>query len=193
MQKRMSTAYMTYVSLMIALAIILNYFPEIPLAFLAPWLKLDFSFVPMLLVGFSLGPVAAALALAVTNLVHLLSSNTAGVGQLANVLMGLAFLMPPAIAYQKKRTYRVSVVWTVVGVLCMTLMGVVTNKYILVPVMLGEKLASFDMAKYLYASIVPFNLLKGTVNALITFLLYKRLSALFKNAERDCHVSNSNK
>lgn len=190
MKKRMSTAYMTYVSLMIALAIILNYFPEIPLTFLAPWLKLDFSFVPMLLIGFSLGPVAAVLALVVTNGVHLLSTNTAGIGQLANVLMGLGYLLPPAVMYARKRTYKVSIMGTALGIALMTVLGVLANKYILVPAMLGEKLASFDMAKYLYASIVPFNLLKGTLNAVITFLLYKRLSGVLKNAEKESHASH---
>ena len=61
MKKRISTTYLCYVALMVALSTILSYFPEIPLAFFAPWLKLDFSFVPMLLIGFSFGPGASYL------------------------------------------------------------------------------------------------------------------------------------
>lgn len=194
MKKRMNTAYMTYVSLMIALAIILNFFPEIPLAFFAPWLKLDFSFVPMLLIGFSLGPVASIIALIVTNLVHLLGTTTFGVGQLANILMGLSFLVPPSLLYRKKRTLKTAIIGTLVGILLMTLTGVLANRYILVPALLGEKLASFDMAGYLLTAIVPFNLLKGVLNGAIAFMLYKRLSNILKDAERECNAdSSSNK
>ena len=88
MKKRISTTYLCYVALMIALSTILSYFPEIPLAFFAPWLKLDFSFVPMLLIGFSFGPGASILALVITNIVHLLGSTTGGVGELANTFVG---------------------------------------------------------------------------------------------------------
>lgn len=191
MKKRMNTAYMTYVSLMIALAILLNFFPEIPLAFFAPWLKLDFSFVPMLLIGFSLGPVASIIALIVTNLVHLLGTTTFGVGQLANILMGMSFLVPPSLLYRKKRTLKTAIIGTLIGILLMTLTGVLANRYILVPALLGEKLASFDMAGYLLTAIVPFNLLKGVLNGAIAFMLYKRLSNILKDAERECNADNS--
>jgi riboflavin transporter FmnP len=191
MKKRMSTAYMTYLALMIALSIMLNYFPEIPLAFFAPWLKLDFSFVPMLLIGFSLGPVASVIALVITNLVHLLGTTTFGVGQLANIIIGLCFLLPPTMMYRKKRVLKTAIIGTVLGTLLMTVAGLLANKFILVPALLGDKIAGFDMAGYLFTAIVPFNLLKGTINGAITFLLYKRLSGVLKDAERECDVNTS--
>ncbi len=189
MKKRMSTAYMTYVSLMIALAILLNYFPEIPLAFFAPWLKLDFSFVPMLLIGFSLGPVASIIALVITNLVHLLGTTTFGVGQLANIIIGMCFLVPPTLMYRNKRTLKTAITGTIVGILLMTVAGVLANKFILVPALLGDKVAGFDMTGYLLTAIVPFNLLKGAINGSIAFALYKRLSRILKDAERECNAN----
>lgn len=189
MKKRMSTAYMTYVSLMIALAILLNYFPEIPLAFFAPWLKLDFSFVPMLLIGFSLGPVASIIALVITNLVHLLGTTTFGVGQLANIIIGMCFLVPPTLMYRNKRTLKTAITGTIVGILLMTVAGVLANKFILVPALLGDKVAGFDMTGYLLTAIVPFNLLKGAINGSIAFSLYKRLSRILKDAERECNAN----
>ena len=100
------TVTMTYAALMTALAIILSYFPEIPLAFFAPWLKLDFSFTPLLLLGFSCGPVMLMIALLITNAVHILGGTTGMVGELANLIVGIAFLMPPTLIYQKSRTRR---------------------------------------------------------------------------------------
>jgi len=98
------TTSLTFAALMTALAIILSYFPEIPLAFFAPWLKLDFSFTPLLLLGFSIGPGMMAIALLITNLVHIIGGTTSGVGELANMLIGLAFLLPPTLLYRRKKT-----------------------------------------------------------------------------------------
>lgn len=184
--KRRNTAYLTYSALMTALAIILTYFFEIPMSFFAPWLKLDFSFVPTLLLGFSLGPIASLMTLVVTNLVHLLSTTTGGVGQLANIIVGVCFLMPPAIMYRRNRNIKSAVVGMVIGIVLMTVMAVVVNRYILVPALLGDKAASFDMVKYLMSAIIPFNLIKGTINAGITFVLYKHLSRLLKKMSDDC-------
>ncbi|MDO5022173.1 MAG: ECF transporter S component [Eubacteriales bacterium] len=184
MKQRFNTAYMTYVALMVALATILSYFPEIPLAFFAPWLKLDFSFVPMLLIGFSFGPGASILALIITNLIHMLGTQTAGVGELANILVGAAYLLPPTIMYQKNRSKKTAVLGSCIGVILQVVMGVVTNKFLLIPALLGEQAAQFDMVNYLITGIVPFNIVKGSVNSLITFLLYKHLSVFIKKLGR---------
>lgn len=182
-----NTAYLAYTALMTAIAILLNYFPEIPIPLpFAPWLKLDFTFVPLLLLGFSLGPVAALSALVVTNAVHLLSTTSGGVGQLANILVGISFLLPPSLIYRRHRTMKGAVIGTVIGILCMVVIGVVTNRYILVPAMLGDKAAEFPMTGYLIQAIVPFNLIKGGINSVLVFVLYKRLSALLKEIEKKC-------
>jgi riboflavin transporter FmnP len=170
---------------MVALSTILSYFPEIPLAFFAPWLKLDFSFVPMLLIGFSFGPGASILALVITNIVHLLGSTTGGVGELANTFVGAAYLLPPTLIYVRRRNKKAAILMVAVAML--------TNKYLLVPALLGEKIASFDMTGYLVAGVLPFNLVKGFMNSLITFLLYKHLSRFIKEINRKEYARTGNR
>lgn len=184
-----NTVYMTYVALMVAIATILSYFPEIPLVFFAPHLKLDFSFVPMLLIGFSFGPGASIMALLISNFIRLLSTNTAGVGQLANVLVGAAYLLPPTIMYQKNRSKKTAFLGCCFGVVLQIVMAMITNKYLLIPVFLGEKIATFDMTNYLLTGVLPFNIVKGVVNALITFLLYKHLSVYIKKMSKEKNQS----
>lgn len=178
------TLYLTYTALLGALAILLSYFPEIPMPFFAPWLKLDFSFTPMLLAGFALGPVSGLAVLGLMNLAHLLGSQTAGVGELANVLVGASCLLPAAILYHRNRTLKTALIGMALGVAAMTVAGVLSNRFILMPFFYGEKLATFDMAGYLAAAVVPFNLVKGTANSAIVFVLYKRLSKLLKRMEQ---------
>ncbi len=194
MKRKLSTAALTYTALMAALAIMLSYFPEIPFPMpVAPWLKLDFAFVPMLLIGFSMGPVYSIMTLIITNVVRLLGTETFGVGQIANILMGLSFLVLPSYLYQKRRCLRTALAGTIVGIVLMTVMGVVTNRYLLVPALLGEKAATFPMTEYLIKAIVPFNLIKGAINGAITFALYKRLSIILKGAEKEANVQSPNK
>ncbi|MGI6695310.1 MAG: ECF transporter S component [Christensenellales bacterium] len=196
MNRKTNTAKLTYAALLTALAIILSYFPEIPLAFFAPWLKLDFSFTPLLLLGFAIGPGMAAIAIVVTNVVHIIGGTTGGVGELANILIGLAFVMPPAFLYRKSRTWRSAIVGMVIGILLMMGASIVANRYLLLPKFLGdnfeEALNNFGMnlSSYLWGAILPFNFIKGLLNAFLTRLLYKRLSNTIKEAEKDVAVSD---
>lgn len=188
--KKHSTAYLTYAAMLTALSMILSYFPEIPLAFFAPWLKLDFSFVPMLLLGLSLGPVAGVIALTITNLVHFFGGTTAGVGELANMVVGLSFLLPGMIAYRMHRTHKSALIGMLIGIVLMVIAGMLSNRYLLIPFFFGEKIAEFDMPGYLFGAVLPFNLIKGALITLITNLLYKRLSGILKEAEKDCEIQD---
>lgn len=191
MLKKNRTVTMTYAALMTALGIILSYFPEIPLAFFAPWLKLDFSFTPLLLLGLSCGPVMLAVSLLITNAVHILGGTTGMVGELANLIVGLAFLMPPTLMYQASRTRRSALTGMGIGTLLMIAAGIISNRFILLPTFFGpnfeEVMQGMGMSLngYLFAAIAPFNLIKALLNSAVAYMLYKRLSAILKEAEHD--------
>ena len=193
--KKNRTVDLTYAALMTALAIILSYFPEIPLAFFAPWLKLDFSFTPLMLLGLSVGPVMLFIALLITNVVHILGGTTGGVGELANMIVGLALLMPPALMYRKNRTRRSALIGMGIGVVLMVIAGILSNIYILLPAFFGAAFEEnmqgmgMNLSGYLTAAIVPFNLVKGALNSLVAYFLYKRLSKILKEAEEDIAMS----
>ena len=192
-----NTAFLAYSALMTAIAIVLNFFPEIPIPLpFAPWLKLDFSFTPLLILGFSLGPVMAAISLVITNVVHILGGTTSGVGELANILIGLAFLMPPTLMYRRNHTWRGAIIGMIFGVFLMTLVGVAANSYLLLPTYFGSEFEAamgnmgLSVQGYLWAAVLPFNLIKGVANAFLTQILYKRLSGILKDAQRDVTAQN---
>jgi riboflavin transporter len=190
--KKWNTVTLAYGGLMAALAIVLS-FMEIPMPFFAEWLKLDLSFVPMMLAGLSLGPVAGIAVLLITNGFHLLGSSSVGVGEIANLLLGLSFLLPALIAYSIRRTRKSALFGMIAGILLMMIVGVVSNAYFLIPLAknAGFLPVSFDMSKYLIAAIIPFNLLKGVVDCLITYLLYKRLSRILQKANLESDNKNA--
>lgn len=189
--QRSRTRTLTFAALMTALAIVLSYFPEIPLAFFAPWLKLDFSFTPILLLGLLAGPGMMVMALLITNLVHIFGGTTIGVGELANFLVGLAFALPPTLMYQRRKTRAIALAGMAVGVVLMIITGILANRFILLPTFFpsGFEAALQGMGMtlngYLFGAIAPFNLVKGTVNALLVFALYKRLSILLKEVKNN--------
>lgn len=182
--RKLDTRKIAIISLMAAISVGLSYV-EIPLTFFAPWLKLDFSNVPMLLTGFSMGLGEAFIVLAIKELIWLARTDSFGVGQLANLLLGAVMLLPAVICYQRSKTRKNALIGMLIGVLLMAVAGVLTNKYMMLPfyaLLMGERIVAYLDAHpmILWTAVVPFNLLKGFSVSLITFILYKRLSPFIK-------------
>lgn len=158
---------------------------EIPMAFLAPWLKLDLSTLPVLLAGFGLGPLWAVGVQAVKSLLHIPVGTTGGIGELADFLMGVAMVLPASLIYARERTRKRALIGMAVGVACMMAVGALTNYFIMMPLYFGSDPAAGiagalagnavinDMATYITLAVLPFNLIKGVVIGTVTFLLYK--------------------
>ncbi len=168
---------------------------EFPVAFAPAFVRFDFSEVPVLIGGFALGPAAAVLIEAIKILLNFLLNGTItmGIGELANFVIGCAFVFPAALIYQHHKTRRTAVIGMIVGTLCMTVVGMLANYYVLIPayisiaqfpedaiISMGQAInpAITDIRSLVVLSVTPFNLFKGAVISLITFLLYKHVSPL---------------
>ena len=189
---RSRTRELTQIAMLGAVAgILMNL--EFPLPFLAPsFYQLDFSEIPALIGAFAMGPAAGILVELVKILIHLVTRGTmtAGVGDVANFLMGCAFIVPAGILYRfhKKKSRRHAVLGMTVGVVSTTLVSCFLNAFVLLP-MYGKAFgmpvqAFIDMGAQVHASvtnllgfvvliIVPFNLFKYTLTAVIVFFIYK--------------------
>ena len=182
-----STFNLTRMALLAALASLL-FLIEIPVV---AFYKLDLSNLPVLLGVFSMGPAAGLIILGIKALIGLLHSSSAGVGELADFIMGAALVLPAGLIYHRRKTRRNAVAGMIVGTLCMAAVSVLANKYIMLPFYMGayhmdmEGILRFaDVAgvdsewKLLILVTAPFNLLKGAVLSLVTGLIYKPLSPL---------------
>lgn len=189
--RRFSTVDLCFVGVMSAIAIVLSFTLKIPMAFFAPWLSLDLSYVPMMLTGFALGPVAGLFVLLITNILHLFASNSGMVGQLADVIMGICFLIPSTIIYKYVHSRKGALLGMAVGTVCLIVGGIISNLYILLPLFLGagyaDKLVGMgfeSVGNLVLVAVAPFNLLKGVVVSAVTFVLYKHLSRLLRSFEK---------
>ena len=93
-------------------------FFDFPLVFLAPeFYKLDLGEIPAMIGGFALGPVAGVVIELVKILLKLVikGTSTAFVGDLANFVVGCAFLVPASIVYHLKKTKKTARLALTVG------------------------------------------------------------------------------
>lgn len=184
------------VGMLSAVAVVLMAF-EIPLPFAPVFYKIDFSEVPVLIGCFTMGPLAGAAIELLKNLLHVVISGTqtAGVGEVANFLIGCAFIVPAGVIYHKKHTRRGALIGMASGTVLMPVIGGVLNAYVLLPVYakaFGMPLDALvemgtevngnitSVATLVLFAVTPFNLLKGVLVSLVVFLIYKKISPIFR-------------
>ena len=189
------------IGMLSAIATVLMLF-EIPLPFLAPsFYELDFSEVPVLIGCFAMGPVAGILIELVKILLNLVINGTitAGVGEAANFLIGCAFILPAGMIYKRRKSRKTAIIGMAAGTVTMTILGCFLNAYVLLPAYasaFGWPLDSIiemgsainpvvkSLPAFVILMVAPFNILKGVVVSLITFLLYKYISPILHRGTR---------
>ena len=197
--KKMNVKQMTVIAIFSALSVILYYFAKFNLPFFPSWLDIQFSDVPALLGSFMYGPVTGVLIIIVRFFCKLPGTSTVGVGEFADVLIGVTLCLVAGILYKKHRSLKGALVAMGIGMASATLMATVANWLVLIPAykgiagfpqaaltsgmdtILGKKGIVTDdnfMVFYLFIGVIPFNLFRYVLVFIITFLLYKRLKML---------------
>lgn len=180
------------VGILSALAAIIAVF-EFMLPLLPPFLKLDFSEIPALLAAFSLGPASAALVELIKNLLHLFTTQTMGIGELANFLVGISYVIPVGIIYKYNKSRKGALTGLTAGTASMVAFASIFNYFILLPlyakvlgfptdavVKMGTEINKHivDVKTLIALGIVPFNLVKGVIISILVLLIYKRVSPI---------------
>lgn len=192
-----SSTRIAVIAVLSALAAIL-YILKFPIAAIFPsWLELNFSDIPALIGTFTLGPLSGAIIVLVKILLELIFTGTSTmfVGDFADIIMGCAFVVPAGLIYKKHRTFKGALVGIAVGSVCSTGAAMLANWLILVPFylqfffkgswapLLGTMSAIFgDVTQenfytfYIWASVLPFNVMRCLIAALIVLPIYKHIS-----------------
>ena len=185
------THTLTITAMLGAIATILM-FLEFSVPFLIPpFIKMDFSELPALLAAFSLGPVSGMAVCLIKNAVNLLHTTTGGVGELCNFLLGCCFVIPTGILYRYRKSRKYALVGAITGAVAMALFSVPINYFISYP--FYTNFMPLDTIIGMYQSLIPsvdgllacllifnapFTLLKGILDTVLAFLIYKPLSPL---------------
>lgn len=166
---------------------------EFTIPIMPGFIKMDFSDFPALLASFALGPWSGVGVCLIKNLVKLLTTSSAGIGELSNFLLGCLMVVPAGLIYKHKKTRKFALIGTIFGAVCMAGMSMLTNYYIVYPVYATFMPMDLILAAYqailprvttLWQALlifnVPFTFIKGMLCAVLTFLVYKPLSPILK-------------
>jgi len=184
-------------AILTALSILLSRF-EIPLVFFAPWIKLDFTWLPALLATFAFGALGGIGVLGITNLLQWLThSTTGGIGEIGNFVLGAALILSAGLIYKRdyqlRHTKAGAWVGSAVGTVVTVLSALAVNTYFLIPLLMGSTAPLDNMTfmfgmsgltGYLLTVTLPFNLLKSAIICGVLLLIYKPLSPILHGRPR---------
>ncbi len=184
-----NTRYIAKIGILAAIAVILMFF-EMPLPMMPSFLKLDASELPAIIGAFILGPMAGVSIEFIKNLLHAANTQTMGIGEIANFLVGVAFILPAGYLYQNYKSRNGAVLSLMVGTFSMMIAASLLNYFILLPLyqtMLHFPLEQIinlgtvanprivDLKSFITMAIAPFNLIKGIVISIFTLMIYKKI------------------
>ena len=180
LREHFSAPRLAYMALFTALAYAVT-FLEFPIFPATPFLKLDFANVFFMIEGFIFGPVEAIVSIGIKECLSLIESQTAGVGELANFIMSVAYIIVPAIAYRFLKGRKWVSVFLVAACAVQIGISVLVNRYINYPFF--GNLYGFDgvaMFNNTWEFVILFNLIKSVSVGVVVFLVYKPLSKFIR-------------
>ena len=195
-EPRFGVKALVKIGMLAAVALILMLY-EIPLPFAPSFYEIDFSEVPVMVGCFAMGPLAGAVIEFVKILLNFVftGTDTAGVGELANFIIGCSLCVPAGLIYRRNRTRKNALIGMITGTVLMTVIGCVINAFVLLPTFatafhmpIDELIAMgtsvnpniTNLFTFVIFAVAPFNLLKGVLVSIIVFLIYKKISPIFR-------------
>ena len=166
-------------------------FLEFPIPIIPSFIKMDFSELPALIASFAYGPVSGVAVCLIKNLIHLINTQSGGVGELSNFILGAVFVFSAGMVYKKLHTKTGATLGALIGAITMALISIPSNYYIVYPVytafmpmeaIIGAYKAINPHVNTLLDCLITFNMpftfAKGLCSLLITSFIYKPLSPI---------------
>ncbi len=174
------------------------YFLEMPVPLMPAFIQFDFSMLPIFIGSITLGPVSGIVITIIKDLIHLIikgTGATGGIGDLADLVTCLCFIVPSGLIYKKSPNYKGMIIGLLVGCFSSALLsGLFFNALVVYPLYdkfilpmsaivamyqkirpsangLWEILAMFNM---------PYTFLKCVVISIIALLISKPLRSILK-------------
>ena len=190
---KVNTRSIVMTALLGAVASVLMFF-SFSVPFMPNFIKMDLSEMPALVAAFSMGPLSGAAVCLIKNVVNVFSTTTAGVGELSNFLLGVAFVVPAGFIYKFKKNRLGALIGSLTGSVAMAVIGLPINYFVTYPLyikmgfpldiiigMYQDILPSVDgLLMCLIVFNLPFTLMRGIIDSALTFLIYKKISPLIK-------------
>lgn len=180
--KNLKLQKMTAVAVAAAMGLILQLiaFPIVPMF---PFLKLDFSDIPVLINMFIFGPMTGIATALIRSIVHLTMTGFSidnMIGDFASFFASVLYTLPIFLMYRQK-TKAKHALGLGLGILAMTIFMSVANYFVITPLYLkvfglsASQMLGMGLGRYILVGIVPFNLIKGAIVSGVFLVLHAKL------------------
>lgn len=176
-------------------AILMQWGIKLPAIF-PSFLEIDFSEMPALIAILTVHPLAGIVVVIVKNILKgiLFGTSTAYVGELANLLISIGYILPLTFMIKRGRDMKNVTIGILLGVGGLAIMGGVVNYLITIPlyakifmpmetiIAMGNAIipAVKDKFTLILFSITPFNILKGIIVAIASIAFLKAIQPALK-------------
>ncbi len=172
------TKRLTMIGMLSAIAFAVMVVGRVPIVL---FLKYDPKDVVIVIGGFIFGPLSAFFISLIVSLIEMVTVSEDGIiGFIMNVLATCAFACTASVIYKKDHTLKGAIIGLICGVLLMTGVMLLWN-YLITPIYLGYPREA--VVELLIPAFLPFNLLKGGINAALTLILYKHVVNTLRKAK----------
>lgn len=193
----MNTKKLTTTALFAAIATLLMYI-EFTVPLMPPFLKVDISGAVILIAVVALGLKESIIVLAIKDLIHLMSTQTGGVGELADFIMLAAMAVTLYLMMKKFKGTKGVLIGCAASTVSLIVVGMITNRYMLIPfysktIMPLDAIIGIcrninpkitDIGGYIVWGVMPFNLIKGIIVGFVTVLLHKKIGSVISKEEQ---------
>ncbi|MDE7247025.1 MAG: ECF transporter S component [Lachnospiraceae bacterium] len=162
------TKKLTTTGMLCALAYVAVVVGRIPLIL---FLKYDPKDVVIAIGGLIFGPLTSFIITVIVSVVQLFTISGTGIlGCIMNIISSCSFACTTAFIYKKKHKLSGAILALLCGWACQVVVMMFWN-YLIAPIYMGYPREA--IVELLLPAFLPFNLIKGGLNATITMLLYK--------------------
>ncbi len=193
--KKINVRALTVTAIMGALGAVLMALEFAIPSLIPSFIKLDFSELPALITSFAYGPLWGILVCLLKNVIHVFFGATMGIGEISNFILGSVFVGIAGLIYKKHKDKKGALISCLIGSAAMAVISVFTNYFIVYPLyskvlgmpmeaIIGMYSAILPSADNLWKALLIFNLpftfVKGLIDSIFCFLIYKRISPILK-------------
>lgn len=155
----------SYVVVFICHNIGLRIIPEVP------FLTYDAKDIIIAMGGFMFGPLTSLAISFIVSFIEMFTISSTGIiGLVMNIISSCAFACVAAIIYKRKRCIKNAIIGLISGILVATVAMLLWN-YLITPLYMG--VPRNVVQGMLIPAFLPFNLIKYSINAVLTLLIYK--------------------
>lgn len=182
------TKKITTIGMLCAAAYVVMLVGRIPIIL---FLSYDPKDIVITIGGFIFGPLASFFIALVVAVVEMFTvSGTGIIGCIMNVISSCSFACTAAFIYKKKHNLSGAVIGLLSGCGLMLMVMLLWN-YLITPIYMGYPREA--VAELLLPAFLPFNLIKGGLNAAFTMLLYKPIVTALRRSHLLEDTSESGK